>query len=166
MEEYRGLNQTVLDKYMELDCRGQIQACYIWIDGSGETMRSKTKTLDYEPTKPEQLPIWNFDGSSTGQAVGSNSDVYLHPVAIFPDPFRRGKHKLVLCETYTFDHKPTNTNKRKSCKLSMDEAKVKIQGSFLLWIFICVRNSISSRRLGRYFAGPVVSRSWWSILPN
>ena len=135
MEEYKGLNQTVLDKYMELDCRGQIQACYIWIDGSGETMRSKTKTLDYEPTKPEQLPIWNFDGSSTGQAVGSNSDVYLHPVAIFPDPFRRGKHKLVLCETYTFDHKPTNTNKRKSCKLSMDEAKVKIQGSFFFFFF-------------------------------
>lgn len=125
MAHYSGLNQSVLDKYMDLDCNGFIQANYIWIDGSGVTMRSKTKTLDYDPQGPEQLPIWNFDGSSTGQAEGTNSDVYLHPVAIFPDPFRRGKHKLVLCETYTYDHKPTATNKRKSCKTIMntDEAK-------------------------------------------
>lgn len=122
--DYKSLNQGVLDKYMDLDCHGHIQANYIWIDGSGETMRSKTRTLDYDPQNPDQLPIWNFDGSSTGQAEGSNSDVYLHPVAIFPDPFRRGKHKLVLCETYTFDHKPTATNNRKNCKLAMEKAKV------------------------------------------
>ena len=116
MAGYQGLNQKILDKYMDLDCKNLIQANYIWIDGSGETMRSKTRTLDYDPQTTDQLPIWNFDGSSTGQAVGSNSDVYLHPVAIFPDPFRRGKHKLILCETYTHDHKPTCSNKRKTCK--------------------------------------------------
>lgn len=32
--------------------------------------------------------MWNFDGSSTGQAPGENSDIYLQPVAVFPDPFR------------------------------------------------------------------------------
>jgi len=120
---YTGLNQAVLDKYMDLDTGGLIQANYIWIDGSGQTMRSKTRTLDWDPQTCEQLPIWNFDGSSTGQAVGSNSDVYLHPVAIFPDPFRRGKHKIILCETYTYDHKPTHSNKRKTCKAVMEEAK-------------------------------------------
>ena len=53
------------------------------------------------------MPIWNFDGSSTGQAEGSNSDVFLHPVALFSDPFRRGNNKIVLCETYKYNLKPT-----------------------------------------------------------
>lgn len=62
-----------------------------------------------------ELPIWNYDGSSTYQADGKNSDVYLHPVAIYKDPFRRGNNILVLCETYKFDGTPTGTNKRQSC---------------------------------------------------
>jgi len=120
---YQGRNQAVLDTYMDLDTKGKIQAMYVWIDGSGVTMRSKTKTVNFEPKEASDLPIWNFDGSSTGQAEGCNSDIYLHPVAIFDDPFRRGKNKLVLCETSKHDHKPTNTNHRKSCKVAMDAAK-------------------------------------------
>jgi len=86
-------------------------------------MRCKTKTVDHEPSEPADLPVWNFDGSSTGQATGVNSDVYLHPVALFRDPFRCGRNKLVLCETSQYDHKPTNTNNRKSCFQVMKEAK-------------------------------------------
>lgn len=43
-----------------------------------------------------ELPVWNYDGSSTYQALGENSDVYLYPCAIYKDPFRRGNHILVL----------------------------------------------------------------------
>lgn len=41
------------------------------------------------------MPIWNFDGSSTGQAPGENSDVYLRPCAVYPDPFRRGNNNIM-----------------------------------------------------------------------
>merc|ERR1712080_755285 len=81
-------NKTVLDKYLKLDQGTRIQALYIWIDGTGEGLRSKTKTLEDYPNSVADLPIWNYDGSSCYQAEGSNSDTYLHPVKFYPDPFR------------------------------------------------------------------------------
>lgn len=43
---------------------------------------------------------WNYDGSSTGQAPGDDSEVYLVPRAIYKDPFRKGDNILVLCDAY------------------------------------------------------------------
>lgn len=57
----------LLSKYFSLpQADNQIQCMYVWIDGTGEYLRAKTKTVDFVPTSPEQLPVWNFDGSSTG----------------------------------------------------------------------------------------------------
>jgi len=100
----------------------KVQAEYIWIDGTGQNVRSKTKTLNFIPKSPKDLPIWNYDGSSTAQAEGSNSDVYLYPCAIYPDPFRRGNHKLVLCETFKHTKEPTESNHRVTCAKIMKEA--------------------------------------------
>ena len=58
---------TVVEKYLKLDQGEKVQALYIWIDGSGEGLRCKTKTLDKAPKSVDDLPIWNYDGSSTYQ---------------------------------------------------------------------------------------------------
>jgi glutamine synthetase len=101
-------DKHVLKRYLDLpQPDDKILATYIWIDGSGENLRSKTMTVDFVPKSAEELPWWNFDGSSTGQAEGSNSDVYLKPVSLFRDPFLLGNNKLVLCETYKYNKEAT-----------------------------------------------------------
>jgi glutamine synthetase len=47
------------------------------------------------------------------KAEGRNSDTYLHPVKMYPDPFARGHNILVMCETYKYNKEPTDTNHRK-----------------------------------------------------
>ena len=70
----------------------------------------------------ETLPKWNFDGSSTGQAPGDDSEVVLRPCRIFRDPFRPRDdgldNILVMCDTYTPAGEPLPSNARavgKSC---------------------------------------------------
>ena len=63
---------------------------------------SKTKVL----ADGADLPIWGFDGSSTNQAPGSNSDCVLKPVFSCPDPIRGGDDKLVMCEVLLPDMTP------------------------------------------------------------
>jgi len=86
-----------------LSQNGKVLADYVWIGGAfttgGFDIRSKTKTLDKKPESIADLPIWNYDGSSTGQAPGEDSEVLLKPVRMFADPFRGGDNVLVLCET-------------------------------------------------------------------
>lgn len=49
----------------------------------------------------KELSDWNFDGSSTDQAPGKDSEVIIKPRAVFRDPFRRGgNHVLVVTDTY------------------------------------------------------------------
>ena len=64
--------------YLSLDQGDNYQAMYVWIDGTGEGLRCKSRTLKIKGEglpKPETLPDWNFDGSSTGQAEGHNSGI-------------------------------------------------------------------------------------------
>ncbi len=84
---------------------------YVWIGGNNE-LRSKTKVLNKEINSVNDLPIWNFDGSSTQQADGKDSEVIIKPRALFNDPFRMRNHKLVLCDTYTPNDEPLFNNHR------------------------------------------------------
>ena len=94
-------------------------------------MQNEYLTISRSPNailfqKASDLPVWNFDGSSTDQAVGANSDVFLYPVALFDDPFRGKPNKMVLCETYSFDDKPTCSNCRKTCNEVMNTEAVQV----------------------------------------
>ncbi|XP_044029541.1 glutamine synthetase-like [Siniperca chuatsi] len=117
------LNKTVRQQYMSLPQGEKCQVTYIWIDGTGEGLRNKTRTLDSEPKSIEDIPEWNFDGSSTYQAEGSNSDMYLVPVCMFRDPFTLDPNKLVLCEVLKYNRIPAETNHRAHCKKVMDQVK-------------------------------------------
>ena len=88
----------------------KIKAEYIWIDGQTPTakLRSKTKIME-QGTEP---PIWGFDGSSTQQATGDQSDCVLKPVSQFPDPIRGGDNILVMCEVMNVDMTPHASNTR------------------------------------------------------
>ena len=111
---------VVLDRYMSLPQNGMVQCEYVWIDADGKT-RSKTRSLPQSRIDrakagqevAEVLPSWTFDGSSTNQAPGEDSEVYIKPVRTYPDPFRPGNgNLLVLCETFTPEGQPLPTNTR------------------------------------------------------
>ena len=64
------LDGTILERFSDLDQGDKIAAEYIWLGGTMSDLRSKTKTLFKVPKKAEDLPEWNYDGSSTDQAPG------------------------------------------------------------------------------------------------
>jgi glutamine synthetase len=100
-----------------------VLAEYIWIDGTGITLRSKTKTYFEKITKLEQLEWWTYDGSSCYQASTENSEIYIKPVFFCPDPFRGGDHVLVMCETFLMDKKtPAKGNFRHITNRIMTDA--------------------------------------------
>lgn len=85
---------------------------YIWIGGNNE-LRSKCRVMDgYDRDSVSFYPDWNYDGSSTGQAIGSDSEVIMKPRAVFKCPFRRGENRMVLCDTYLPNGEPHITNHR------------------------------------------------------
>ena len=92
----------------------KIKAEYIWIDGHSPTpkLRSKTKIIDGPVSELSQIPEWSFDGSSTLQGVGHNSDRAMRPVDFVPDPIRSGDHILVMTEVNYPDGTPHKSNKR------------------------------------------------------
>jgi glutamine synthetase len=81
---------------------------YIWIDNDYH-LRSKIKVM--EVTDFNNIPEWNYDGSSTNQATTDNSEVVIKPRKIFTSANDK-QHLLVLCDTYDRDGNVLQTNNR------------------------------------------------------
>jgi glutamine synthetase len=111
--------KTSLNFTRDLDTRNNVIAEYVWIDGANG-VRSKARTLTgtSEITALDQLPDWNFDGSSCYMASTENSEIIIKPVAYFPDPFRGAPHILVMTDSYQWEDNtykkliPANSNFR------------------------------------------------------
>jgi len=89
---------------------------YIWIGGNNE-LRSKCRVMNecdsgYDKDSVYFYPDWNYDGSSTGQAIGSDSEVIIKARAVFKCPFREGDNRMVLCDTYLPNGQSHITNHR------------------------------------------------------
>ena len=93
---------------------------YVWLDGykPEQSLRSKVKVDDY-------ADVWSFDGSSTKQATGDNSDCILNPVAEYKtlDRIRADATQTrpglegtyVMCEVLDAEHGPHGSNTRTDC---------------------------------------------------
>ena len=96
---------------------------YIWLDGAIPTrqLRSKARVVDLG-SKPsiEDFPEWSFDGSSTLQAEGDDSDCILKPVYFVPDPIRGEGNYLVMTEVYNPDGTPHVSNSRAQLRAVLD----------------------------------------------
>lgn len=111
---------------------------YLWLDVDGE-LRTKARFLDkfdkklvknicnskyIKDNKKKYLsyiPQWNYDGSSTGQAITDNSETILKPVNVIKNPFQNGL--LVLCENFNMNDKIVPGNNRSHASLKFNKNK-------------------------------------------
>ena len=92
----------------------KVKVEYIWMDGHQPTqkLRSKTKIIAGPVDSLSDIPDWGFDGSSTMQAAGEDSDCMLKPVSYIQDPIRGGDNLLAMCEVMNPDGSVHDSNTR------------------------------------------------------
>ena len=107
---------------------------YIWLDGYKPTQNLRSKTLVQRNFSGnlEDCPTWSFDGSSTQQAEGNDSDCLLKPVAIFPDPERSNGY-LVMNEVLNADGTPHSSNARSTIDDDDNDFWFGFEQEYFLW---------------------------------
>ena len=107
---------------------------YIWLDGflPTQSLRSKTRIERNFSGKLEDCPVWSFDGSSTQQAKGNDSDCLIKPVAIFPDPDRSNGF-LLMTEVLNPDGTPHESNARSTIDDDDNDFWFGFEQEYFLW---------------------------------
>lgn len=102
----------------------RVSLTYIWLDPN-DGLRYKKYYQSVGEDNKLTCPPKSFDGSSTGQASATNSDVYLMPVALYVDPWKppSSRARLVLCEVFETKEKPHESNIRAKAREAMEEVK-------------------------------------------
>ena len=101
---------------------------YIWMDANNK-FRSKVKVITIKKLKSiddlkPHLEIWNFDGSSTGQASTNESEVFIKPFRYFKNTENK-IYFYVLCECLNPNGTPHKTNTRSSVSQYFKQENIK-----------------------------------------
>jgi len=95
---------------------------YVWVCNN-YTIHSKTRVFTNTISSLENVPSWNYDGSSTNQTETTSSEINIVPRALFNDPFKGYNFFMVLCDAYTYKDEPLSDNARYSANIIMENYK-------------------------------------------
>lgn len=90
---------------------------YLWLDANGH-IRNKLKIVDGDLQANKEVSLlshaeqWSYDGSSTGQAVTGDSDLFINPVRAYSSTSYNHDEVLILCSVTDFDDNPIESEKR------------------------------------------------------
>lgn len=128
---------------------------YIWVGGGGE-VRSKTRVvrgINISDMCVEDIPKWNYDGSSTGQASSDgNTEIILCPVDLFRDPFRPKNGIIVLCDITDISGKPLG-NRHHALKLFEQKPHETPWFGLEQEYFITNATTVMNEKQGEYYCG-------------
>ena len=139
----------------------KILADYVWIGGNME-LRSKVMVLTIKnsnETTLQDFPEWNYDGSSTAQASGSDSEVIIKPHSIYKCPFRKGANVIVFCDTYLPNGQPHPTNHRYGAKQIFDK-KLELEPWYGLEQEYFLMDRITKKPYG-YYQEPIIQGQYY-----
>lgn len=96
-----------------------IKLRYLWLDANSH-IRNKLKIVDDNYFDDNDgYPQWSFDGSSTGQAVTADSDLFIDPVRIYES--EEDDEILVLCTVSNFDDEYIETEMRPTLEVLAEQ---------------------------------------------
>ena len=117
-------SDTRIQQFLSLPQKGAVVVTYMWQGGSIMDLRSKSKTYWVDEIRDlSDISVWNYDGSSTNQALLNNSEVFIKPRRIYKDPFTGYPNILVWCDQYFSNGSPIESNTRLECSEVMKKVE-------------------------------------------